>query len=96
MGIKVMPIVLPQFYETELNNSFWGKGFKDWTNVKKNKPLFEGHPVPDNPIDGFYDLSSKDEWVRQVDKAQRFGIENCLEKPYLVRLIKLYESLFIN
>ena len=51
MGIKVMPIVLPQYYETEINNAFWGKGFTDWQNVKSNKPLFDGHPVPDIPLD---------------------------------------------
>ena len=75
MGIKAMPIVLPQYYETEINNIFWARGFTGWQNVKSNKPLTHGHPVSDIPLDGYYDLSSLDEWKTQIAKAEYYGLD---------------------
>ena len=69
-------IYLPQFHPTTVNDSFWGKGFTEWTNVTKSKPRFPGHYQPKLPADlGFYDLR-----VPEVRKEQaRMAMENGID-----------------
>lgn len=56
--MKFITYFLPQFYPTPENDKYWGKGFTDWDNVKKAKPLFKNHKQPILPLNNdFYDLS---------------------------------------
>ena len=42
-NVKVIAFYLPQYYPVSENDSYYGKGFTEWTNVGKTKPLYKGH-----------------------------------------------------
>jgi hypothetical protein len=75
-GIRPIAIYLPQFHSIIENDNWWGKGFTEWTNVRKSKPLFLGHDQPKIPDDsiGYYDLANPDTLIEQAALAQKYGI----------------------
>lgn len=73
--IKLIAFYLPQFYENEVNNENFGKGFMEWYKVTKALPQYTGHNQPQLPIDvGFYNLSHDDVMYRQIELAKKYGI----------------------
>lgn len=74
-NINVLAYYLPQFHPTKENDEWWGKGFTEWTNVAKAKPLFHGHYQPKIPADlGFYDLRVPEVRELQAEYARKAGI----------------------
>ena len=73
---RVIALYLPQFHPVEENDKYWGKGFTEWTNVAKARPLFKGHDQPRIPADlGFYDLRLQEIAEEQAKLAEEAGIE---------------------
>ncbi len=96
-SVRILSFYLPQYHPIPENDEWWGKGFTEWTNTAKARPLYRGHHQPNVPADlGFYDLRLPEAREAQAILAKTYGIHGfaywhywfgdgrtLLEKPFL-------------
>ena len=73
--MKIIAFYLPQFHTIPENDEWWGKGFTEWTNVKKATSLFPGHKQPKVPLNNnYYNLLDDKVKIWQANIAKKYGI----------------------
>ena len=74
--VRALAFYLPQFHRIPENDTWWGEGFTEWTNVRAAKPLFRSHdqPIAPHPDTGYYDLEDEAVLEKQAALAKAAGI----------------------
>lgn len=91
--IKIIAFHLPQYHTFPENDEWWGKGFTEWVNVRKAKPLFEGHNQPRVPLNNdYYNMLDISTLERQAEQSKKYGIYGFCYYHYWFNGKKLLEK----
>jgi hypothetical protein len=95
--VRMIAFYLPQFHPIPENDSWWEKGFTEWSNVARGHPLFRGHHQPHVPADlGFYDLRLPETRAAQAAEARAHGVYGFCYYHYWFHGQRLLELPFEN
>lgn len=73
--MKMIAFYLPQYHQIPENDQWWGKGFTEWTNVKKTRPIYKNQTQPKVPLnDNYYDLMEKSTVEWQTKLMKKYGV----------------------
>lgn len=87
--MKILAMYLPQFHEIQENNEWWGKGFTEWTNIKRDNKFCNGlKPLDDN----YYNLLDKSTVEWQTELARQHDIYGFCYYHYWFKGKKLLEK----
>lgn len=72
---KLIAFYLPQYHTFPENDRWWGKGFTEWTNVRKAKKLYKSHNQPRVPLNNnYYNLLNEEDIQNQMNLAEEYGV----------------------
>lgn len=91
--MKIFAYYLPQFHCIPENDKWWGKGFTEWTNVKKAKPLFKNHIQPQIPLNNnYYCLDDIKTLKWQENLINKYKVDGLIFYHYYFKGKKLLEK----
>jgi lipopolysaccharide biosynthesis protein len=80
---RLIAYYLPQYHVIPENKAWWGEQFTDWLNVKRARPLFEGHYQPRVPLNqNYYDLRNPETIYWQTELARTYGLSGFCHYHY--------------
>lgn len=91
--MKLLAFFLPQYHPIPENDAWWGKGFTEWTNVKKAKPIFKNQNQPKIPLNNnYYNLMDKSTVEWQTELMKKYGVYGFCYFHYWFKGKKLLEK----